>query len=60
MMKKQDYKNRDVWLLSIFGLLSICGVILINLNFKAGGILLIIFSFVFLMAFIISLTKKKD
>lgn len=60
MMEKQEHKNQSVWLLSIFGLLSICGVVLLNLDIKIGGIILIIIAFVFLIAFIVSLTRKKD
>lgn len=59
-MEKQEHKNQSVWLLSIFGLLSICGVVLLNLDIKIGGIILIIIAFVFLIAFIVSLTRKKD
>jgi hypothetical protein len=60
MMVKQKHNNQSVWLLSIFGILSVCGVVLINVDITLGGIILIIIAFVFLIAFIVSLIRKID
>ena len=60
MMVKQEHKNHSIWLLSIFGILSVCGVVLINIDITLGGIILIIIGFVLLIAFIVSLIRKID
>lgn len=52
-------KNRNVWLLSVFGILSIGGIVLINVDMKIGGVTLVIIALVFLMVFIISAAKLR-
>ena len=58
MKRKEEDKNLK-WMLPIFGIFALCGIILINLDIMIGGFILIIIAFVFLITFIVSLLKRR-